>query len=280
MLDETKCGLPKDKLDPTCPPPPPYASHSGSDDDSEKKKPPSALDLVQRNDTKAQQQGKASKGSTSVWGRALRRVVSRVSRHSKNEICPATVVAAAVKTGGQVQVSQEFPKWVGHYGMTCGYGATSTKVPTPLSCPAWTHRYSFDVLFCPPPHEGAYWQQARLCISFNDPSILREAIPWRANLDNHCYKDTICFVNYPYPDPFFLDEPSGKVRAYNYTPCSSTSVGGPTYERTIGLSIQRDRLKPSNWSFTLSLTSRDGLWLASLSRGNTAALIGLDSAIR
>jgi len=285
MLDENLGWLPEDKLDPTCPPPP-YASYLGSGDDSEKKKPPSALHAVQGNATEAQQQGKSSKGSTSIWRRALCRIVSGVSRHPKNKIYPTTApaAAAAVKRDGQTNVSEGLPRWVGHNGMTCGHGATSTKRSLPLAPPPCADRYSFDVLFCPPPQpfasEGARWQQARICFSSNDLSKLRGPIPWRANLDSCCYMDRICFVNYPYPTPFFLDGPSGKIKAYNYTPCSSMSVGGHTYERTIGLGLLHDRTDWAYWSFTLSLTSRDGAWLAGLSRADAAAITGLDSAIR
>ncbi|KAK3341986.1 hypothetical protein B0T25DRAFT_559748 [Lasiosphaeria hispida] len=292
MLDEKLGWLPEDKLDPTCPPPP-YASYLGSGDDSEKKKPPSALHAVQRNATGAQQQGKGSKGSTSIWGRVLCRIISGVSRHPQNEIYPTTATAAAVaaaaaaaavKRDGQPNVSEGLLRWVGHNGMTCGHGATSTKRTLPLAPPPCADRYSFDVLFCPPPQpfasEGARWQQARICFSSNDLSKLRGSIPWRANLDSCCYMDRICFVNYPYPTPFFLDGPSGKIKAYNYTPCGGTSVGGHTYERTIRLGLLHDRTDWAYWSFTLSLTSRDGAWLAGLSRADAAAITGLDSAIR
>ncbi|KAK0710835.1 hypothetical protein B0H67DRAFT_554902 [Lasiosphaeris hirsuta] len=143
MLDENLGWLPEDKLDPTCPPPP-YASYLGSGDDSEKKKPPSALHAVQRNATEAQQQGKGSKGSTSIWGRVLCRIISGVSRHPKNEIYPTTATAAAVaaaaaaaavKRDRQPNVSEGLPRWVGHNGMTCGHGATSTKRTLPLAPP-------------------------------------------------------------------------------------------------------------------------------------------------
>ena len=114
------------------------------------------------------------------------------------------------------------PRWNGHNGMTCGQGATSTKRPLPLIPPPRAHRYSLDVLCCPSPPtlvpEGAArWQQARLSLS---PDYLPELlqgppIPWRADLDDCCYVDEVRFVNYPYPVPFFMDQPeSGKVKAY------------------------------------------------------------------
>lgn len=94
-------------------------------------------------------------------------------------------------------------------------------------------------------------------------------------------------MNYPYPVPFFTDQPeSGKVKAYYHNDTATTlcgmsvSVGGHTYERTIDLSLLRDPIDSNYWCFTPSLTSRDGDWLANLSRADAAALVGLDSAVR
>ncbi|KAK4194322.1 hypothetical protein QBC40DRAFT_302218 [Triangularia verruculosa] len=104
-------------------------------------------------------------------------------------------------------------------------------------------------------------------------------IPWRANLEDKCFSDTISLGSYPYPIPFLLDEPSGKIKAYDNTPCTR-SIGGYTYERIIRLALDRSSPPRTDWGLTLSLTSRDGAWLSSLSRADAADIIGLNSAVR
>ena len=272
-------------LDPKCPPPP-YTLLPASSDDSAKSKQPSVLQSGQRNDTEVQQQEKTSngsKGSTSIWRRAVRRTALGGLRHPMTAASAAT---AAIANDGQPRVSGPLPlpRWVGHNGMTCGHGAGWTRRPSPPAPLPRVNRYSFDILFCPPPQpfasEGARWQEARICFGSNDFSKLQGSIPWRANLDDCCNKDTISIVNYPFPVPFFFDGSSGKIKAYSYTPWNGTSVGGYTFERTIKLSLLHERTDWAHWSFTLALTSRDGAWLASLSRADVAAVTGLDSAIR
>ncbi|KAK3358393.1 hypothetical protein B0T24DRAFT_693285 [Lasiosphaeria ovina] len=232
MPNENKGWLPEDKLDPTFPPPP-YAPHLESGDVSEKEKRPSTSHSVEPNDTRAQQQEEASKGSTRLWGRALRRIFPRVSRHPKNKTytAPATTIATATaaatttavatanaattQRGGHPNVSQGVPKWHGHNGMTRGSGIISTKLGLPLVPPS-----RFSLL------------EARLCFAFNDLSSLRGSVPWRANTDDYASSD------------------------------------------------ERDPSDWSDWVLRLSVTSRDGDWLANLSRIEAAAFTDSDSAIR
>ncbi|KAK3334226.1 hypothetical protein B0T19DRAFT_484108 [Cercophora scortea] len=276
MSDKKMGWLPEDKVEDTRPPPP-YTPGSGSgyDTGALQQSPKSLCSAYrQHDDAKVQQQGKCmtSKGSSSTWWRrALRRVpvsshwALRQQVHNSNMHLAAAPTTA--KGGGRpfsVMDLQILPRWNGHNGMTCGQGAML-------------------------PEGAARWQQARLSFSSDYlPELLRgPPIPWRANLDDCCQDDELCFVNYPYPVPFFTGQPeSGKVKAYYHNDTAtlssgmSVSVGGHTYERTIQLSLQRDRRDSCYWSFALSLTSRDGDWLANLSRADAAALVGLDSAIR
>jgi len=305
MPDKKMGWLPEDKVDDTRPPPP-YMPNSGSGDDTGtlQQSPKSSCSACrQHDDAKVQQQGECitSKGSSSTWWRrALRRVLVSSHQALRQQVPNSNMHLAAAPTtakrGGvhvSVEDSEILPSWNGHKGMTCGQGATSTKLPLPLMPPPRAHRYSLDVLCCPSPPtlvpEGAArWQQARLSFSSDYlPELLQgPPILWRANLDDCCFVDKVRFVNYPYPVPFFTDQPeSGKVKAYYHnntaTLCGmSVSVGGHTYERTIRLALLRDRADSCYWCFALSLTSRDGDWLAKLSRADAAALVGLDSAIR
>ncbi|KAK3342050.1 hypothetical protein B0T25DRAFT_559861 [Lasiosphaeria hispida] len=292
MSDEKADWLSEDKdIYNTCPPPP-YVSDSGSDDDTRR----------QHNGITAQRQGDcmSRKGCSSTWWRrALRRVLvpsHKVSQQQArdNDKEPTTAPIPPKGDGNVIIDDLEFPRWYKHNGMTCGHGATSTKLPLPVAPPPYPHRYSLDVLCCPSPQvpeSAARWQQARLLLSSDHlPELLRgPPIPWRANIDDCCYIDEVRFVNYPYPVPFFTVQPESRtaiVKAYYHnntasTPCGiSMSVGGHTYERTIKLSLLRDRPDSGYWCFALSLTSRDGDWLASLSRADAAALVSLDSAIR
>ncbi|KAK3366675.1 hypothetical protein B0T24DRAFT_366585 [Lasiosphaeria ovina] len=179
--------------------------------------------------------------------------------------------------------------------MTCGHGAMCTKLPLPVVPPPRAYLYSLSVLCCPspqvPPASAPHWQQARLSFASNDLLELLKGppIPWRANIDDCCFTDVVNFVDYPYPVLFFTVQPeSGTaiVKAYHHnntasTPCGiSTSVGGHIYERTIKLALVRDQPGKCCWDIVLSITSRDGDWLASLSRTDAAALVSLDSAIR
>ncbi|KAK3367401.1 hypothetical protein B0T24DRAFT_669684 [Lasiosphaeria ovina] len=143
-----------------------------------------------------------------------------------------------------------------------------------------------------PPESAPRWQVARLTFASGKlPELLRgPPIPWRANIDDCCHTDVIDYTDFPFPVPFFTVQPesAGKaiVKAYYHdntasTPCGiSTSVGGLTYQRVIQLSLIRNLPTVRLWSVTLCVTSRDGDWLASLSRTDAAALVGLDSAIR
>ncbi|KAK3991461.1 hypothetical protein QBC44DRAFT_357521 [Cladorrhinum sp. PSN332] len=252
MSDKNTICLLEDTLDYTCPPPPYVSRDEFGVDGSEK----------------LQQASPDTRGSTSIWRRALRRVIPNISRQPKPE----------------PKFQSKHPqRWRGHDHMT----DTSTKLPLPILITGTRHRYSVDVLCWPRPRpfvaESALWQQARLYLTTDDLSRLREPIPWRANLEDHCHRDSISAVNYPYPVPFSLDEPSGKIKAYHNVPCTK-SVGGLTYERTIGLAPQLKQRgwfhQSSDWCFTLSLTSQDGIWLSNLSRADAAALVGLDSAVR
>lgn len=80
-----------------------------------------------------------------------------------------------------------------------------------------------------------------------------------------------------------MDEPSGKIKAYNIA-SYNTSVGGPTYDRFVRLALELD-WKPDDkeepdWTLSLSISSQDSGWLASRSRADVSALVGLDSAIK
>jgi len=293
---------PDDKLS-SISPPPPYVDDpdSGSGYNSEKVRPPPESHSAQKKNTAVQKEGEVSKSKTRILERIVSRLASPVTRNPKSETQPARAATkgniplnaaksetqpARAATEGNVPLNAEvtFPRWNGHNGMTSGHGISSTKLAQPLAPRPRTLHYSLDILFCPPPlpfaSETARWQQARLSFVSNDLFNLREPIPWRANLEDCCSNDSICFINSPYPVPFFLDQSSGKIKAYNITPHSS-SVGGHTYERHISLDLKRNQRNwPAGWCFSLSLTSRDGAWLASLSRADTAALVGLDSAMR
>jgi hypothetical protein len=121
------------------------------------------------------------------------------------------------------------------------------------------------------------------------PEILRAPqIPWRANIGDCCFVDEVRFVNCPYSIPFITSQPESKnVKAYCHNDNNaamphgiSVPLGGLTYERTIKLALVRDRTDWCYWELTLTLTSRDGDWLASLQRADAAALVDLDSVIR
>ncbi|KAK0615678.1 hypothetical protein B0T17DRAFT_350733 [Bombardia bombarda] len=274
-------NMPKDTVESEDCPPPPYMPHVGSGDD----------------DAKVQQQEgcTTSKDNSSTWWRrALRRVLApsrqALRKQEPNSDTPPTVAPS-------VDSSHAIPHWSGHNGMTCGRGATSTKRPLPRAPHPSCHLYSLDVMCCPPPStpvsegpvsEGATrWQQARLSFtSDNLPEILRgPPIPWRANLEDCCYVDMVDFCYYPYPVPFFTQQPdSGKVKVYYHNDTTrrnglSVSVGGHIYERTISLALAF-KTGESYWRLRLLITSRDGDWLASLSRADAAALVGLDTVIR
>lgn len=138
---------------------------------------------------------------------------------------------------------------------------------------------------------GARWQLVEsVRLGFRSDrmvEILRAPpIPWRANLDDFCYVDEVRFVHYPYPISFFTDQSeSGKAQAccrddsHPGTLCgiSASSFGGLTYERTIMLGRERDGKGVYFWEVLVAITSRDGEWLASLSRADAAALVSLDS---
>ncbi|KAK0744780.1 hypothetical protein B0T21DRAFT_407854 [Apiosordaria backusii] len=282
MSDKNPEYLPEDQVDYTCHPPP-YVSDDGSGvGGSEELQPSSTSHSSQPDEAQVQQEASSSKGSTNIWRRALRRVIPDTSRKPKNK---ARLEIAPQLRGRRMWVkviSEEFtdsvnlPRW-------CGHGAMSTKKPLPILPNILGDGYTVDVLCWPPPlpfvAESARWQQARLYFSTDNLSRLRGPIPWRANIEDHCHSDMIHLVNFPYPVPFFLDEVSGKIKAYHNMP-HNTSIGGLTYERTIALGLQHDSPQRADWFVGLSLTSQDGAWLSSLSRADAAALVGLDSAIR
>lgn len=145
----------------------------------------------------------------------MRLLASGGLRHPKTA---ASTVTAALANDGQPRVSGPLPlpRWVGHNGITYGHGAGSTRRPLPPAPLPYIHLYLFDILFCPLPQpfasEGARWQEARICFGSEDFSKLQGSIPWRANLNDCCNKDTISIVNYPFPAPFFFDGSSGKIK--------------------------------------------------------------------
>ncbi|KAK3349214.1 hypothetical protein B0T25DRAFT_547458 [Lasiosphaeria hispida] len=293
MSDEKLGRLPETEVEYDARPPPPYMPYSGSGDNT------GTLQQSQKSSSSHQQQGEhtISKGSSRTWWRwPLRRV--QVLSHQPLRQQVSTAAAAAAEKGRPVtiDISKVLPRWNGHNGMTCGQGAMLTKLPPPIVPPTLVRSYSLDVICCPPQPTSApqgvvaRWQQARLAFwSDNLPEILRAPpIPWRANLGDCCFADEVHFVYDPYPIPFFTHQPEpGKVKACCHhdknaaTLCGmSVSLGGLEYERSIKLALVRDRTDKCYWELTLTLTSRDGDWLASLSRADAAALVGFDSVIR
>ncbi|KAK3360336.1 hypothetical protein B0T25DRAFT_535405 [Lasiosphaeria hispida] len=234
MSDEKAGWLLEDKDTYDACPPPPYVSNSGSDDDTRR----------QHDGATAQRQGDcmSKKGSSSTWWRrALRRVLVPSHKASQrqargSDIEPAAAPIPPKRDRNVIADDPELPRWYKHNGMTCGHGATSTKLPLPVA----------------PPLVAARWQQAWLSLSSDHlPELLRgPPIPWRANIDDCCHANEVRFVIYPYPIPFFTGQPESgtailKACYHNNTasmPCGiSTSVGGHTYERSIKLCLLRDR---------------------------------------
>ncbi|KAK3996216.1 hypothetical protein QBC44DRAFT_304597 [Cladorrhinum sp. PSN332] len=168
----------------------------------------------------------------------------------------------------------------GHIGMPCGQGAMLTKLPLPTMPPILVGTYSLHVLCCPPPptldRVATRWQEARLVFSSDHlPEILRAPpIQWRAVLSDCCFFDEVCRVPCPYPGPFFTDDGNDPA-----TLCVLSELGY-TYERTIKLALVCDQNSTYYWNLHLILISRDGNWLASVSRDDTASFFSLDSIIR
>ncbi|KAK0721561.1 hypothetical protein B0T26DRAFT_673373 [Lasiosphaeria miniovina] len=79
--------------------------------------------------------------------------------------------------------------------------------------------------------------------------------------------------------PEILQAPPIQWRAV-LSDCCFVDQLGLTYERTIMLGLVRDRNDRCYWEIHLTLTSRDGSWLTSLSREETASFVSLDSIIR
>ncbi|KAK0742010.1 hypothetical protein B0T21DRAFT_390835, partial [Apiosordaria backusii] len=275
MLEKSINDLFEDHLDSTNPPPPYVHDNGPVVDDSEKPK-SSSLQSSHPTETKSEDTT-SQKGGIGIWRRALSRISPSNSHATGN-----------TKWWGkrlQEKLTAAYhgpPTWRRHNDISC----MSTKLPRPFPPATHIHRYSIDVLCCPPPQpfasETARWQQARLYVSANDLSQLQKPIPWRANIEDRCCLDNVQLINYAYPVPFLVDRPSGKVKAYDSIPTGTgVSVGGPIYERTIQLIREHGR-RPGwpKWGFSFTMTSRDGAWLCSLSRTDVARLIDLDSVIR
>ena len=288
----------------TNPPPPPYTPYSGSGEAT------GTLQQSQESSSsgyRQQEEYTTSKGSpSSLWRRILRR--AQVSSHgalrqqaSNSSRHLPVVNAVAFPITSIPSISQA---WQWHNGgrMACGQGAMLMKLPPP-SIPVIIVSPSLLDIACYPPQPtpvpqvvGARWQQIEsVQLQFRSDrlaEILRApTIPWRANLDDFCHFDEISFVHYPdYPGPipFFTGQSeSGKAQAYCHddnhpaTPRGiSASFGGFTYERTIMLARDRGGVDWCFWEVLLTITSRDGEWLASLSRANAAALVSLNSVAR
>ncbi|KAK0740967.1 hypothetical protein B0T18DRAFT_221124 [Schizothecium vesticola] len=279
------------------PPPPPYTPYSGSGDAT------GTLQQSQESSGSGRQQQEectTSKGSSSsLWRRILRRAqvssqeplrqqASNSSRHLP------VVNAVAFPIANIPSISQAW-KWHNGY-RACGHGAMLAKLPLPSIPLTDVSPCSLDITCYPPQPTlapqvvGARWQQIEsVQLQFRSDrlaEILRAPpIPWRANLDNFCHSDKVSFAYYPYPIPFSTNQPeSGKAQAYCHddnhpaTPCGiSASFGGHTYGRTIVLARIRGGGDCCYWEVLLTITSRDGEWLASLSRADAAALVNLNS---
>ncbi|KAK5655315.1 hypothetical protein OQA88_5882 [Cercophora sp. LCS_1] len=228
------------------------------------------------------------------WRRAIRRVLviapsPKASQQQQARINGNKAVAAASRPLAHPRAlayPKQFlypnpvahptlPSWVGHKGVACSDdSSTSTKLPRPVvPCPR-VYRYSLDILCFPSPQAPwrTLWQQARLSLSSDHfAEVMRgPPVPWRINIDDHCYSDEIRFVDHPYPVPFFESRTESEtpvVKVYYHNNVASTrygmsaAVGGYSYERTIKLALLRWIPDQAYWCVTLSLTSRMGAGL-------------------
>jgi len=274
-------------------PPPPYTPPLGLDDDTGTR----VQQLHKSSSSANKQQGKhtTGRGTPITWlGLTVRRLAAQVlhqtpQQHVPNggmrRLLPAPPPAAV--EDNIMDISKIFPRWNGHNGMACGEGAMLTKLPPPTMPSVLVCSYSLHVLCRPPPPTvetvAPRWQQTRLVFfSDNLPEILRAPpIQWRGILDDCCSEDEVQFVHCPYyyhAIPSFTDH--GENPQARATPCVMSEELGFTYERTIRLGLVCDRNDRCYWELKLILTSRDGEWLASLSRHDTASFISLDSIAR
>jgi hypothetical protein len=282
-------------------PPPPYTPYSGSGDAT------GTLQQSQESSSSGhQQQGECatSKGSSSsLWRRILRRAQVSSHEHLRQQASNSSrylpvVPAVAIPIPNIPSISQA---WKGHNGggMACGQGVFPTKLSLPSITLTDVSPCSLDITCYPPQPTpvpqvvGARWQQIEsVQLHFRSDrlaEIIRAPpIPWRANLDDFCHSDGVSFVYLPYPIPLSAAQlDSGKAKAYchddNYpaAPCGiSASFGGLIYERIIMLERRRGGGDWCYWEVSLIITSRDGEWLASLSRVHAAALVSLNTVAR